>query len=206
MVVDQKSSYYGGSQMWCEKKLSRDYGCGVVAAVQVLLHLQISSGKRDRSPVAKEEFLRYFDQARRKFLIIPFFGINGFFLAGGTRWMLREDGFSHHVRWGVWPGRIWDKTREMLEADLPVVLAIGPSTIPFSKKHQVTLYDKQGENYVPKTRTFGHYVTITEVEDKWITVSSWGKRYYISCKEFENYARRYSNWLFSNILYMKKRN
>ena len=88
----------------------------------------------------------------------------------------------------------------MLEEQIPVVLAIGPNFPILWGNHRLTLYEKDGGIFRPKTTTRAHYVTITEMDEEWLTVSSWGKKYYVKKLEYEAYVRKHSNYLFSNIL------
>ena len=88
----------------------------------------------------------------------------------------------------------------MLEAQIPVVLAVGPNFPMLWGNQRLIFYEKDGMLYHPKTTTKAHYVTITEIDGEWLTISSWGKKYYIKKAEYEMYVRKHSNYLFSNIL------
>ena len=102
----------------------------------------------------------------------------------------------------------------MLEEGIPVTLSIGPMG-----KHGVVFYD-----WVPKTNNHynfecnfhdelvaGHYVTVTGfMEDeergrRMLEISSWGRKYYIDYDEYELAVKKYSNFLFSNILYIRNK-
>ena len=49
-------------------------------------------------------------------------------------------------------------------------------------------------------RISAHFVTITDMDEEWIGVSSWGAKYYINKKEYIRYVILHSNWILSNIL------
>ena len=48
-----------------------------------------------------------------------------------------------------------------------------------------------------------HYVSVTGLDGEWARISSWGREYYINCREYDDFVLRHSSPLFSNILYIK---
>ena len=99
---------------------------------------------------------------------------------------------------------------EMLSKDIPITLSIGPM-----RKNGVMFYDwmpdEQNkynfESYYHEDPVSGHYVTITglmydESGRKMLEISSWGRKYYINSDEYMEAVKKYSNFLFSNILYI----
>lgn len=93
----------------------------------------------------------------------------------------------------------------MLVHDLPVILAVGPNfPIPW-KRHKLAFYQKRGQEYIEACRTAAHFVVITGMCGQWLEISSWGNKYYVNMKEYEEYVAHYSCPLVSNIIYVKKR-
>ena len=56
---------------------------------------------------------------------------------------------------------------------------------------------------LPAARTRAHYVIVTGIAGEWLRISSWGRMYYIRIAEYEDYVRRYSCPLFSNICFIR---
>ena len=107
-------------------------------------------------------------------------------------------------------GRSWRMLDYFESNDIPVIISIGPG---FFRKQKVKFYnceEKDGKlKFKPVTQTKDHYVTITGVlETENVTmmeISSWGKKYYVNWEEYKRYVRKYDNYYFSNILYIKKK-
>ena len=95
------------------------------------------------------------------------------------------------------PKNLWAAVDKMLASGWPVVLAIGPNNTLIGKKNLTMNSECKNET------TRAHYVTITAADSVNIMVSSWGKKYTVSKKEYEDYMKKTSNPLFSNILYIR---
>lgn len=121
---------------------------------------------------------------------------------------------------------------EMLSYDIPAILSIGPNTpklwgkkgIPFYRQ-----YTKENRNisdcsesnmvlpieyytYQPVQHNINsHYITVTGIYKDPITpsimlsISSWGKQYYVNYEEYREYINDYSGTLTSSIIYIKKK-
>ena len=46
-------------------------------------------------------------------------------------------------------------------------------------------------------------MTVTAMGDTWLTVSSWGRQYYIHRGEYEEYGKQHSIALVNNLVWMK---
>ena len=92
----------------------------------------------------------------------------------------------------------------MLSDDIPVILAVGPN-LPFVwKKEKLTFYTKNHEgNLLPTAKTKAHFVTVTGRDGAWLRISSWGKEYYISIREYREYVKSHSSFLVSNVIDIK---
>lgn len=201
-VRDTTITYYGGSQSWCEKKTMRASGCGVIACAQLIFH---ERGKSNyRAVISKAEFMDIVEHLRRHYLIVlPYFGLNGLVMSWGINRYFRRNSIKLKAHWGVWPWKLWEYVAEMLNHDILAIISIGPNFPAIWGKHKLNLCQKTADGYITVTQTVGHYVSITAMDDEWLTVSSWGRLYYINKQEYMTYVKRHSNWLFSNILYVK---
>ena len=196
-VKDGNRIYYGGRQQWCSKKLLRDSGCGVIACAQILFHI---AGK-NRASIEKKEFMELAELLGKKYIfVIKGLGLSGILMSWGLNRYLRKKKLPYRARWGCMPWKIWQKTEEMLKADIPVILAVGANFPIIGGRHKINLYDKRKEGYVTVDRISAHFVTITDMDEEWIGVSSWGAKYYINKKEYIRYVILHSNWILSNIL------
>ena len=99
----------------------------------------------------------------------------------------------------------------MLEADIPVLLSVGPGF--FHKGQHLPLYRRTPEGAYERASSMrDHYVTVTGVmttEDMMasgngdmLRISSWGHEYYINFSEYLDHVKKNDNFLFSSILYI----
>ena len=205
---------YGGNQAWSSSGIFRACGCGVVACLDLLLYLS-----RYHSPVANCWFSplvnlnplpeSLYDQAalrlsRHYLPLIPRHGINGVSLAAGFNLFCIRYHLPYRARWGVSGRRFWEAIRSMLCQDIPVILSIGPNMPLFWQHNKLTFYRRDAAgNYVPAAETLSHYVSVTGIDDSWMQISSWGRKYYISRMEYTQYIREHSIRLVSNILWVE---
>ncbi|MBO4591407.1 MAG: hypothetical protein J5684_02460 [Eubacterium sp.] len=210
----------------------KNYGCGLIAASDILMYL-LGGMEHVINPTGKNPMNSYEDyiltMERKYFRILPVLGISGVLLAWNLNMyfllhrkdILRRTGNRFRSHWFVRPKNMLSKIREMLSDDIPVLIAIGPG---FLRKGKVTFYSRTFDGtrtiFKPVTKTKDHYVTVTgiveaskgdkvdnkNVEDKLVMleISSWGKKYYVNYNEYVSYIKRYDNWYFSNMLYIKR--
>lgn len=198
----QNRVFYGGDQAWCRQKYMRQSGCGVIASANLILCSNAKS--REDTRISHEAYMELVEELQRRyFLVLPMLGLNGIFLSIGVKRYFFHQGNRKKVHWGCLPSHIWEETARMLEQGLPVILAVGPNMPWFFKKHRLKLYVKKGQNYQVEQSVYAHYVTVTEMDERWLTVSSWGKKYFINKKEYMEYTKRHSNCLYSNILVVR---
>jgi len=50
-----------------------------------------------------------------------------------------------------------------------------------------------------------HFITVTGIDSEWLEISSWGRRYYLNRRNYEEYVSKHSAALVSNILYIKRK-
>lgn len=227
---------YGGSQKWLpsgEKSrrgsvLSR-YGCGLVAMgdfflmagrVRPELRPSLENGcfdpatrdKKSKQALKQGRYLAYLRSLNRRYLaILPHIGANAWQIWYAFWRYQRRSGGASSGHWGVWPWKRKQAILEMLGKGLPVVFCIGPNVNPFRREEKVTLYRLEGEKLVSHCRITGHYVNITgwcedQKGEEYLQVSSWGRRFYLSWREFCRYEKSQppilGSWL-SNLLYVR---
>ncbi len=204
---------YGGNQALSVSKTMRECGCGAVGVLNLLLYLSRYHGVRierlasltQADPVPSAEFDRCALELSHRYLpLIPHHGINGLLLALGVNRIFHRDDLPYRARWGVSAGRFWSSIETMLRQDLPVILSIGPNFPLFWQQNDLQLYQRRGGSYIPAGKTRAHYVTVSAIDDEWLRVSSWGREYYLSRREYTNYVHAHSMRLVSNILYIEK--
>ena len=202
---------YGGNQTWSHRGVIREWGCGVIAAADLLLYLHwyregCQTVVFDKIPksapiplAAYERLLR--ELGKRYFPVIPHFGMNGLGMAAGLNCYFRKHRLPLRARWAVWSKDIWTRMEAMLSDDLPVILAIGQNVPFFWMKHKLRLYMKNAQGrYQSACTVRAHYVTVTGMDQRWLHVSSWGREYFINREEYERYVKKYSSYFVSNIL------
>ena len=206
---------FGGSQMLSESKTMREVGCGVIAALDLLLYLcRFHDGcnctffARAAEDGSIDE--REYDElaqalSRRFFPVIPKLGINGLMLAGGLNLFFRRYRLPYRAVWGIGSGKMFSEIREMLEEDIPVILAVGPNFPLFWQKHELKFYARRADGtYFHACSIKAHYVTVTGMDDERLQISSWGREYYIDRKEYMDYIHRRSGSIVSNIVKIRK--
>ena len=205
---------FGGSQMYSASKTMREVGCGVIAALDLLLYLNrvhlsgscemFSSALDDGSIDEKEYDELARTLSRRFFPIIPKLGINGLMLAAGLNAFFRRYRFPFRAMWGVGSRHIADRIEDMLARDIPVILSIGPNFPLFWKKTEMSFYMRIPSGEMKHACSIkSHYVTVTGLDERYYRISSWGREYYIDRQEYFSYIRHHSGSLVSNIVYIR---
>ena len=201
-VLRKGVASYGGSQMWSQKETIRICGCGAVAAFDACLYL---SG-RQKETMTEEEYSRELEQVvRQYFPLVKPFGINGILLAVGMNRLLRRYQLPYRAFWAVSGKKFWPRIEDLLAQDIPAIFSVGPNFPALWKKHRLSFYKKKADgSYVPSSSAIAHYVTATGCDGDWLRISSWGSEYYIKRIEYDDYVRRHSASLVSNILMLRK--
>ncbi len=194
---------YGGSQMWSSNRTIRVCGCGPVAVLDTVLYL---SG-RQAEEMSMEDYDRELSAlCRSYFPLIRPVGINGLFLAAGMNRLLRKYKLPYRAFWAVSGGKFWSRTDKLLSQDIPVIFSIGPNFPAVWKNHRLTLYRKKPDgSYSPASSAVAHYITATGLDENWLRISSWGGEYYINRAEYDDYVRRHSAALVSNMLMLRRK-
>lgn len=194
----------GGSQMWSDHKIIRRCGCGPIAAYDLLLYLERKHGISNSIPGSRQEYCRELEKLQRKYF--PLFyptGINGLLLVAGINRLFRVRRLPYHAVWAVSGKKLFERAAEMLQQDIPVILAVGPNFPLVWKRKGLNFYQKRYDGrFFRTTSVKSHYVTILEITDDWMKISSWGRSYYMRISEFKDYVNCYSNYIVSNIVFI----
>ena len=216
VIVDGNLRCFGGTQMLLPKKSIRETGCGLISSANLMTYLTRFHGLRDglfdRFSQLDLIPLADFNGAcmricRGLLRPLPHMGMTGTAVAAGLNREFRRRGIPYRARWCFRGAPVlWERMAAMLRDDLPVILAIGPNLPRFWRKKKLVLYrrDDRGR-FIPAVRTRAHFVTAIALDEEWVTVSSWGRRYYINRREYEDYSKRFSGSWFCNMILLKEK-
>jgi hypothetical protein len=214
-VAYAQGESYGGSQSQQPDRTEQAVGCGVIAALDLLLYLSRFHGAPvsliraealpGEGPLPPEQYKRLAHLLRKAYLpLVPGHGINGVLLALGLDRCFWKDRLPYRAFWGVPYRRLWDEMARMLDQDLPVILAVGPNFPLLWQRHALRLYRGTDEGAAAGAAVHAHYLTVTGMDDAWLRVSSWGQLFYIRRSEFLSYVSAHSARLLSNILVLRR--
>lgn len=186
----------GGNQAWFRERFLKRSACGVISAANVLLYRE---GKRKLLETEYMDFARYL--WKYYLPVIPGLGMNGFNLVTGLNIYFRKRHLPYLACWRISGKKMVSRIDRMLLQGSPVILAIGPNFPNFWGKETVNLYEKRKEGTMRRvTGTRAHFVTVIGHEEDRLQISSWGKEYEIKLSEYEDYIKKYSSPLVSNIV------
>ncbi len=213
VIKDGKESY-GGNQRLFGNSTMRGYGCGVIAAADLLYYLALKNpqyatpytGKPESNSLSFEKYERMCSRLRSSFMpIIPRFGKTGPALAAGLNAYFSRYSIPLKAKWCIAHEKLFERIEEMLSADLPVIFSVGANFPIFWGKHRVNLYTRsEGGAMRPVSAARAHFMTITEIDEEFITLSSWGGKYHMSRREYLEYVKAHGSSITSNIMYLKK--
>ena len=224
---------YGGNQAWLSTEVERSFGCGFIAAADILRYLRgrsddsnfeemsvdldsvnriaVDSDRMGSGSLSKQDYLDDIRKLAPDFRVRGKLGITGFGLARRMNRIFRREKLPYRAKWSVGRKRLERRLFAMLEADIPVLLSVGPGF--FHKGQHLPLYRRTPEGAYERASSMrDHYVTVTGVmttEDMMasgngdmLRISSWGHEYYIYFSEYLDHVKKYDNFLFSSILYI----
>ena len=208
---------YGGGQQHSRNAMVSECGCGIIAATDTLLYLcryhtghmpppfRQMAGEAGLPSPLYDNCIQLMH--RRFFPLIPHAGINGLMLMGGMRRFFRKYRMPFTAHWCLARGKMWGRIEKMLRADIPVIMSVGPNFPRFWGKERAAFYTRTEDGAFHRTAgARAHFFTVTGLDDTWLRISSWGRLYYLSRAEFEQYVQRHSAGFISNILYIERKN
>ena len=210
VLAGQRRSF-GGSQMLSGSKTMREVGCGVIAALDLLLYLcrfhpgcdcAFFAEAAEDGCIDEKEYDELAQKLSRRFFpMIPKLGINGLMLSGGLNLFFRRYSLPFRASWGLGSAKLYRQIEDMLADDIPVILSVGPNFPLFWQKNELTFYAAAPDGSLRAACSIkAHYVTVTGIDEKNLTISSWGREYFIDREEYMSYIRHNSGSLVSNIV------
>ena len=213
---------YGGNQNWSKSRKMQKVGCGVIAMADLSIYLAeqnpnmmtdaIRKINKPKGLYNKHDYLEYVKFFYMHYVIMLMHnGIIGTAMKHTMNryFMLNDIGLK--ARWKVLQSdeSMMKDIRHLIRKNKPVILAIGQNRFnPFGKKG-ISLYIEKDGSLKESIRenVHSHYVVVTGVREikgqEYLVVSSWGKKYYISYKEYRNYVNNVGDKFTSGILYIE---
>ena len=118
-VIRDKKEYYGGNQnLFPEKKL-KGYGCGLIAATDVIIYLMDCPNTFEW-----DQYYEYVKKIEKYFFYLPFLGMSGMALSLGINRVFRRYRLPYRAWWRLLPLResSRNKIEGMLRNHLPVII------------------------------------------------------------------------------------
>lgn len=205
---------YGGSQQLSHNSTLKGAGCGLVAACDLFRYLNdhhqncrsdIFAALQPGEALDIKNYNRLLDKIRIYFPIMPKLGINGVMLTLGINAFFLRYNYPLTAIWGVSPRNLWERIEEMLSQDIPVIISVGPNFPLIWQKHKTNLYAERNGDIRKVSSVRAHFMTVTGLDDKWLVLSSWGRKYYIDRDEYRQYVSKHSGSFASNIVYIKSK-
>lgn len=205
---------YGGNQRRSADQTIKKCGCGIVAALDTLLYLsrrcrwsdvpELENLNLDGTIAGELYEERLVAMKKSYFPVLYPLGTNGLALAFGMNRFFRRRRLPFRAVWHIAGANIWKMIEKMLESDIPVICAVGTNFPKFWGKKGLRLQvpDNYGKMH-GSADAKAHFVTVTGMDEEWIQISSWGRKYYVSRQDFENYARKNSSPLLCGVLYIE---
>ena len=207
------SVLYGGSQTLLKQRFLRLSGCGAVAGVELLRYLLPEgekagpvSGAPEKGISADEWRPMLVRMAHRWFHVIPRVGMTGLALAVRLDLFFLLHRLPYRARRCFSGKKLFSRMEEQLGRDVPVILTIGRNFPCFWKKERVPFYVKAADGSLLRVSgATGHFVTVTGMDERTLTISSWGKRFLVLRDDLTEYVRRHGTWLTTNMILVRKK-
>ncbi|MCM1127336.1 MAG: hypothetical protein NC429_12800 [Lachnospiraceae bacterium] len=209
--------FKGGNGRYDDRKNAM--GCGVIAFSDLLLYL----GSGDPEKVTRESqsyvnrtngengYKEYYN-CIYDFLggVSKRSGISGMKLAMRFNRLSKREKWNLKASWGISASKLYGRAEEMLARDFPVILCIPMILFKKDKKNGLPFYRLEKGKMRQVAAVSAHYVMITgmmeepESGETFFEISSWGKKYYVNWKEYENMMRTcFLGTFLGNILYIR---
>ena len=207
---------YGGNQRLSSDRVIKKCGCGIVAALDTLLYLKSCCGWTEvpelgafegEASMSGESYESCLAAMKRKYFPVLYpLGTNGMAIALGMSRFFKAHCLPYRAAWFPATAGMWGRMEKMLEADIPVVCAVGTNFPKFWEKKGLALQvPGLSGGLCPSADARAHFVTVTGLDKDWMQISSWGKKYHVSRRDFISYARGISNPLLCGILYIERK-
>lgn len=201
---------WGGSQLWAYSAVLRKCGCGPVAALDAAIYLARYHGGGTRrmselptvGPVPLPVYNELLERLRRSYIpIVPPFGTTAAVAALGLNRFLRDEGIPFRAHAAPASGKLWERIEASLRADAPALLAVGQNFPLVWQNKRVNLYLPCPDGSCQAAAsTKAHFMAVTGMNEEWLQVSSWGRKYLIDRRELGQYIKEYSNSLVCGLV------
>lgn len=203
---------FGLSQQWSSRPAMRGWGCGPAAALMVLGYLCLHHPDGFSLPLealppepTKEDCALLLDTVgRRYFPILPRFGMNGLSLAFCLNRYFRRHRMPFHAAWCCRREKALSRMGQMLDNDIPVIFSVGPDFPLLWQKHSLPLFASP-EAGKPCASVRAHYMVTTGMDQGWLELSSWGRRYFLPLADWREHHRHHSGHLVDGIVYIRRK-
>lgn len=214
-VLKSGRTTYGGSQKLSENKIIQSSGCGLVAACDLFMYMHrhlegcssdLFASLPSSGAVEIEDYNNLLNSLSFYFPLIPNYGINGLMLSLGINAFFIRYSYPYRAVWSARADKLWERIEKMLSQDIPVIISVGPNLSLSRHKYKAKMYsaDRNGK-FRESVKVSAHFMTVTAIDDQWLTVSSWGRKYFISRSDYRIYVKHHSASLFSNIVYITRK-
>ena len=203
---------FGLSQNWSSLPRIRGWGCGPTAALMVLgyLHKHHPYGRSvpfQGLPDAptKEVCTTLLDTVgKRYFPVLYRFGMNGLTLAACMNHYFRRYKMPFQASWCCHREKALERMGQMLDSGIPVILSVGPDFPLLWQKHPLPLYASP-DAAAASTTVQAHYMVATGMENGWLELSSWGRKYYLPLAAWREHHKYHSGHLVDGIVSIRCR-
>ena len=214
-VTKNGRASYGGSQKFSKNKIIQSSGCGLIAACDLFwyMHRYHHSCNCDlftpyplSGSLEIEDYDKILNSLRPYFPLIPNYGISVFMLTLGINAFFIKHAYPYRAFWGISGNRMWRRIEDMLSQNIPVIISVGPNLSLNRQKYKADMYTRRNDgDFLRSAKVCAHYMTLTALDDEWLTVSSWGRKYFIKRSDYSIYVKHHSSSMFSNIVYIMRK-
>lgn len=224
MTFGGDQGFFGFEAASSKDKRKKESGCGIIAFSDLLLYLGSRNGAHripETEPylsrvLQQKEYQNYYNTIYRFLGGLPFKGgISSLRLTLMFNRLSIRQKWGMRAMWGCSRKKLFGRVKRMLSEDMPVILLIPMMLLKKEKKDGIRLYGRVEEKdgtlrYLERAFTRAHYVMVTGIiedeQNRYYEISSWGKKYYMNCEEYELLLKtHFLGTILGNILYIRQR-
>ena len=203
---------FGISQNWSSLARIRGWGCGPTAALMVLGYLHLYHPLGHSAPFhaltaapSKEICTVLLDTVGKRFFpVLPRYGMNGLTLAACMNLYFCRYRMPFQAIWCSQREKALERMGQMLDNGIPVIFSVGPDFPLLWQKHPLPLYTSP-HAAAASTMVRAHYMVATGMENGWLELSSWGRKYYLPLAAWREHHKYHSGHLVDGIVAIRCR-
>ena len=204
----------GGDQRRLSSAVLCRCGCGPVAALDLVRYLHFYCPDCESSffdgipgeiwlPLPVYELC--LSRISRRFVpVTPPVGTNPPALAAGLNRYFRTYDLPLRASW-QFGSDFEEQAEKMLAHDLPVILSIGRPVKSLLRNPKLGLYTAPVFTGHPAATVNSHFLTLLGMDDQWLQVASWGRRYWLQRQELARYRKAESVSFLCGIVALRER-